>query len=396
MGLTPSSRLQAVEIVLDTARAPTITRSPLNESLGRVLARTLHADRDHPPFDRATMDGYAVRTAEISFGATLPVASEVPAGTNPPKHTPPGSCIAVATGAAVPEDFDAVIEHEQTDRSNPVRFDVKSVQPGRNIHFRGVDRAAGDVILNAPCRLGPAEIGIAASSGHHEVDLSTPPRIAIISTGEELIDIDAAPNSVQVRDSNSLMISSSVTELGGEVVCHERAQDELEATIDALSAASLNCDLLITIGGVSAGDRDYVPAAWERLGAKPLIERVPIQPGRPTRLWQHNSCVGLALPGNPVSALVCMHLFGRPWIRAALGLDPLGDWRSAPIAKPVKPNPHRTLYRACVVRDHADIPAWHGSGDLPHLAGTDGLIELPMQEEDLDAGTTCPFLPWKA
>lgn len=382
----------AVQQILAASPAPRHETVPLSQACGRVLHTSLVADRDHPPFNRSTMDGYAVRAAECTAGATLRLVGDLPAGSIPPDELPAGTCIAIATGAAVPKACDAVVEHERTDRGDPVRFDIETVSPGRNIHPQGVDRAQGEVLLEAPLRLGPADIGVAAIAGHAHLLVAQAPSVAIVTTGDELVAIEEVPGPFQLRDSNSPMLAAALRSFGADVTHLVRVPDELKATTETLAA--LDVDLLITVGGVSQGTRDHIKPAWEALGATPIIERVPIQPGRPTRCWTTPRGVALALPGNPVSAMVCLHLFARPWVRATLGLPPLGDWSTTTLAHDVTPNPNRTLYRAAHVDDVANLASWHGSGDLPHLAATDGIVEIAIGSEPLPTGTPCPFLPW--
>ena len=266
----PLSRRDAVDTLIPFAVAPSSEEVELADAPHRILATPIDADRDHPPFNRSTMDGYAVRAAEIEPDRVFPVAGGISAGTAPMASVEPGTCVAIATGAALPDDLDAVIEHERSNREDPVSFDLSSIASGRNIHPRGIDRKAGDLVLAAGTRLGPAEIGIAASNGHHRIQVRRRPTVALVSTGDELVDIRDTPGPWQLRDSNRPMLAAAVGDLGGEVRCQTRAIDSLEATVDQLRDAMSRCDLVVTIGGVSAGERDHVPAAWEQLGAEPL------------------------------------------------------------------------------------------------------------------------------
>ena len=382
----------AVDKIASTALPPHAVGVSLDNACGRVLLEPVKADRDHPPFDRATMDGYAVHAAECTNGTTLPVVGDLPAGTTPPGDVPAGTCITIATGAAVPMSCDAVVEHEQTDRANPVRFNLDRVEPRRNIHPRGVDCAEGDVLLKPPLRLSPADIGVAAIAGKMSLTVARAPTVAIVTSGDELVDVAHTPGPYQLRDSNGPMLAAALRSFGADVTTICRAPDDLEATIEVLK--SIDVDLLLSVGGVSQGTHDHIKPAWDAIGATLLVDRVPIQPGKPTRCWKTPTGMAIALPGNPVAAIICAHLFARPWIRASLGLQPLGDWSSIALAHDVMPNPTRTLYRAAHVNTDARLATWHGSGDLPHLAGTDGIVECAMQRDVIPAGTVCPFLRW--
>ena len=402
-GPEPAARHEAVEMVVRLASTSPTEFVELGLANGRILAEDLVAERDHPPFNRATMDGYAVRSEDIQPGRPLTVAGDVPAGREHREPVPKMACVSIATGAAVPRELDAVIEHERSDRGTPVRFDLDVVEPGRNIHPRAIDRSRGDTILAEGSRLGPAELGIAAGNGNARIPVRVRPRVALLSTGDELVPVEGTPGPCQIRDSNRLMLETAVTALGGELVHVAHVADTIEETTRALRTAQETAALVLSIGGVSAGTRDHIPAAWTALGARQVVAGMRIQPGRPLRAWELEAGVAIALPGNPVSALVCLHLVVRPWLRATQGLDPLGDWQTTELAEAARPNPRRVAYRPCLDRTIEGDPRrrvivapWHGSGDLPHLANTVGLVELASDRgPELPAGTHCPFLDYR-
>ena len=378
--------------------------------LGAILATPVLADRDHPPFDRATMDGYAIRARESKL--TLPVVGSVPAGSPPPAMVPEASCVAIATGAAVPHDLDAVVEHETTDRSDPLTIRLDEVRPGRNIHPKSADARAGDVLLPAGTRIDHIARGIAvaagAAIGEGSVMVRSRPRISLVTTGDEVrpIDdpLDGPEDAVRIRNSNGSLLASLLTDrstFGAILSPPMHADDDPHVTAAALDAAAASSDLVVTVGGVSAGVLDLVPAHWQHRGWSALIRGVRMQPGRPFSLWQSpdRTTIAVGLPGNPVSAFACTQIFIRAWIRGALGFDPRrGRWR-LPLIDPVRPNPKRPAFRpAAIAMDQAGrpgvrIPTWQGSGDLPHLAGTDGLARLDPGDQELPAGTLIDFLP---
>ena len=277
------NRVEAVHALLQSV--PKITPESVNidEVRDRVNCMPLRTDRDHPPFNRATMDGYAVRSTDIVPGTSLPVFADIPAGSSPPKDIPEGYCVRIATGAAVPHALDAVIQHEWCICQEPVQFKVEQIASGLNIHPQGADLKAGEILVDSGVQIGPAEIGSAASGGHHVFTVASRPRIAVVSTGDELVDLHDEPGPWQLRDSNTPMISAAVRTLGGELVECARAPDHLDDTIEILDRLRRSCDLVLTLGGVSAGLRDHVPGAWKALNAHSLMERPLIQPGRPTR-----------------------------------------------------------------------------------------------------------------
>ena len=248
--LEPAARNEAVERVVRLASASHPEFVDLEHAKDRILAEDLFAERDHPPFNRATMDGYAVRAQDIQPGRSHPVTGDVPAGHEHREAVPEMACVSIATGAAVPAELDAVIEHERSNRENPVRFEIDSVEPGRNIHPRGVDRSRGAMILAQGTRLGPAEIGIAAGNGNPRLPVRTRPRVALLSTGDELVPVDGSPGPCQVRDSNRIMLETAVTMLGGDLVHAAHLPDELEDTTRGLESAMDAAELVLSIGGV--------------------------------------------------------------------------------------------------------------------------------------------------
>jgi molybdopterin molybdotransferase len=193
------------------------------------------------------------------------------------------------------------------------------------------------------------------------------------------------------------MAGELLRRFGAEPISSMHLPDQREATIDAVKNAAANHDLVITIGGVSAGDRDFFPAAFDACQVKRSLQGAAIQPGRPIVVGHApDGCVVIGLPGNPVSVLACACLFAWPIVRKMLGIDPTLPWRDLELAEMVKPNPHRRAFRPAILQHNgrAAVPAWAGSGDLAHTAGTHGLVELPVQTEAIEAGRRVPFLPW--
>lgn len=368
------------------------------EALGRALCEDIRADRDLPPFNRAMMDGYALRAAEYAKGKSFPVVGEVPAGASPNVEVPPGACVKIATGAAVPDSLDTVIQHELSDRANPVTFTVDSIEPGHAIHPRGADAKQGDIVIARGTRLGAHHLGIAAAVGCSTLPVVLPPRVMILTSGDEVKPIDAALEPHQIRNSNGPMLSHLLTRFGAGEVQHEHLPDEKDATIKAVARAIESFDLIITVGGISAGERDYFPIALERANVSMSLSGARIQPGKPIHAGRApNGSIVIGLPGNPVSALVCAHLFVWPAIKRLMGDESPMPWRTVMLAAPVKPNANRQAFRPAILHDdgdHASVPSWAGSGDLVHTARTHGFIALPVQGESVEAGTRLRFLPW--
>ena len=371
--------------------------APLALASGRILAEPITADRDLPPFNRAQMDGYAVRGAEIGAQATWPIAATVPAGQPGPDHVPPGACVAIATGAPVPPDLDVVVPHEQSDRGDPVSLDADGVEVGHAIHPRGADARAGDVLLEPGQKLASAHLAIAAAVGRERVRVRRRPRVIVLTSGDEVRPIAAPLAPHQIRNTNAPMLLDLLARLGAEPYTARHLVDEREPTIAGVGQALAEADLVVTVGGVSAGARDHFPAAFEAHGLDRRLIGAAIQPGKPINVARHGDGAWVvALPGNPVSALACTCLFVWPLVHRLLGATAPLPWRALTLAEPVRPNPRRQAFRPArrTADDQLVVPAWAGSGDLVHTATTEGLVRLPVQAEDVPAGTMLPFLPF--
>lgn len=400
------------------AMVPTLDAEPvpLTEAAGRVLRSAVRADRDLPPFNRATMDGFALCAASYQAGRDYTVVGESPAGHETPIATadidPATHALRIATGAPVPAPFDTVIPVERSTAldGDRVRFDAKSLQPGHAIHPRAADANAGDELTAPGTTLGPHHAGIAAAvgagaggaAGTAPLHVTRRPRIVILSSGDEVMPADTATNQLapqQIRNSNGPMLAALLPRLGGHVLRHEHVRDETDETHTVAGRALLDADLVVTTGGVSVGPRDLFPDLWPTLGCNTLLHGVALQPGRPLLVTQHTDTNTLVagLPGNPVSALVTALLFVAPILRAMLGQTAALPWRRAPLSAAVQPNARREAFRfARFVGDIAEqikILPWHGSGDLAHTATADAIVRLPMQSEELAPGTPLRFLP---
>jgi len=378
----------------------------LGEAPGRVLAEPIVADRDLPPFNRAQMDGYALRASEFGMQEAWPVVATIAAGHGERVSVPPGSCAAIATGAVLPDDVDTVIQHEVSDRGDlqgePVRFSIESIKSGHAVHPSGADAKAGDQLVAPGTLLMPHHLGIAATVGQSTLDVVRQPRAAVLTSGDEVVSPEHHVHPHQIRNSNGPMLAALLARLGANVIAHHHLPDELDPTIRAVGEAIHTADLLITVGGVSAGDRDHFPAAFDEHTVNRVLHGASIQPGKPIFIGRAagssaTGCIVIGLPGNPVSALVCSTLFIQPIVRGMLGLKCDLSWREAVLSQAVKPNPSRRAFRPCVM--HSDgrlvtVPDWAGSGDLCHTAPTTGIVELPVQAEYVAGGTSLRYLPW--
>lgn len=368
-------------------------RVPLSGALGRALAEDLLAERELPPFDASTMDGYALRAADAPrAGARLPVAFEVFAGRPAPGPLPAGACCRIFTGGALPAGADAVEMQEEVRRSGRAATFRRAAMAGRFVRPRGSDLAAGQVALAAGAVVGPGVVGLAAGVGRTELLVRRRPRIAILPTGDELVPPGHVPGPGQLVESNGLALAAAAAEAGADPVLLPPARDDAASLARSLAAVR-GLDALVTAGGVSVGERDLVRGALAAAGATLDFWRVAIRPGKPFTfgLWDRTAVFGL--PGNPASALVTFELFVRPALRALAGLP--GDGRvraegrlSAAQEKP----PELTVYLRCLARPRRggglDLEPLRtqSSGNLASTAGHDALAILPAGRARLARG----------
>lgn len=310
---------------------------PLPASIGRVLAEDVTAVRDQPPFAASAMDGWAVRSADTP--GTLRIVGESAAGHGFEGQVGPGEAVRIFTGAAVPEGCDAIVIQEDATRDDEA-VTVPQTSPGRHLRPAGGDFRAGEALLSRGVRIDPWRLSLAAAAGRAEVAVARRPKVALFSTGEEIVEAPATPGPFQIYDSGSRALEALIAGCGAEVRRAKPVRDDLETTIQALRDAQ--GDLVVTVGGASVGDHDLVRVAAEALGLSLRVASVNVRPGKPTFfgvLGDGRRLLGL--PGNPASALVCAELFLRPLLLAYAGADPEPKTVPARLAKPLGANGSR-------------------------------------------------------
>ncbi len=288
---------------------------PLAEAIGRVLAEDVTADRDQPPFRASAMDGYAVRTAETP--GRLKVVGESAAGHGYAGQVGPSEAIRIFTGAAIPDGLDTIVIQEDAERDGDM-IGVPESPAGKNVRPAGGDFSAGASLLTQGVRIDPWRLSLAAAAGRDKLSVGAHPRVAIFSTGEELVEAPAKPGLFQIYESGTLAIAGLIETWGGRAFRTRPVRDEMDATIQALRDA--DADLVVTVGGASVGDHDLVRGAAETLGLSLKVASVNVRPGKPTFfgvLGDGRRLLGL--PGNPASAFVCAELFLRPILAAYQG-----------------------------------------------------------------------------
>jgi molybdopterin molybdotransferase len=391
--LTPAAARARILAALSDVAPLAAERVPLADALGRALAEELTAARDVPGFDAATMDGYALRAADAPrAGARLPVAFEVYAGRPAPAPLPPGSCCRIFTGAPLPEGADAVEMQEEVRRAGrgPAAF-RRAAEAGRFVRRAGSDVAAGAVALAAGAVIDAGVVGLAAGLGRSELAVRRRPRVAILSTGDELVPAGRLPGPGQIHESNGPALAAAVREAGGDPVLLPIAGDEPGVLARALEAAR-GLDALVTTGGVSVGTRDLVRDALVRAGARLDFWKVAMRPGKPFTFGRWDRTAVFGLPGNPASALVTFELFARPALRALAGLPGSGRV-TVPARLAVaqeKPAELAVFLRARVRRSRTGLVVeplpTQLSGHLTSVAGHDALAVLPAGRARLARG----------
>jgi molybdopterin molybdotransferase len=304
---------------------------PLSDALGLTLAEAVVSDADSPPFDKALMDGYAVRSVDVQSGkAVLRVIEEVTAGHMPFKPLGPDEATRIMTGAPLPEECDCVvrIEHAQGgDSGKTVALETTDTKPGTNILLQGSVMRAGETVLPAGRTLRPQEIGALAELGRHQVPVRRRPVVAVLATGDELVPVEQVPGPGQIRNSNETMLCAQIRAAGAEPRPLGIARDERSHLAERIREG-LQADVLVLSGGVSAGKLDLVPSELAAAGVREVFHKVDIKPGKPLWFGVHESDGGrtlvFGLPGNPVSSMVCFELFTRTALRRLMGIEPAG------------------------------------------------------------------------
>jgi molybdopterin molybdotransferase len=357
-------------------------RIALEEALRRVIARDVVSDTDWPPFDTSAMDGYAVRVADVSpAGKTLPERAEsVAAGSALPSPLRAGEAVRVMTGAPLPEGTGAVIPVERARREGGrVVFEIEPV-PGAHLRRRGESIREGSRLVAARRRLTPGDIALAALGGAGTVTVFTRPRVAIAATGNELVPAGEKPRPGQIRDSNGPMLSSLCRAQGWAAVARRRVPDEAAGVAALFDSAGDQEDVLVTSGGVSAGDFDLLPEIARRQGFEILFHGVSMRPGKPIAFARRGGTLWFGLPGNPVSSSVCFHLF----VRFALGRlegdpSPGAPRIAARLARDLPPGGARETYRDGILENSAGVALVEplisaGSHDIATHARANALI----------------------
>lgn len=359
---------------------------PFIDSLGRVLAEDIFSDIDMPPFNKSAVDGFACKKADLP--GPLRIIETIPAGTYPLKKVAMGECARIMTGSAVPDGADTVFMVEDSlEENETVTFTGRQAKD--NIALMGEDIKRGDRVLNRGRIIVPQVIAVMATAGATEVAVVEKLKIAVISTGDELVEPHHKPGRGEIRNSNAYQLIAQVIRAGADAVYYGIARDNEEHTAELVNKAIKECDMVLVTGGVSMGDYDFVPIVLQKAGVEILFDKVAVQPGKPTTLGIHTDAVVFGLPGNPVSSFIQFEIFVRPMIHRSMQ----SDWKPEVIRMKMAESykRKRTVRFAWVpvvkVSGGGVIAAdYHGSAHINALPDAYGIIGVPVGVNEIKEG----------
>lgn len=389
---------EAQRLVLERVGPLEAERVPVERAAGRVLAEAPAAVTDLPPFPSSAMDGFAVRSADVSPGATLPVVAEIAAGSPAGRALATGEAMAISTGGFVPDGADAVVPIEVVEQRDGAVTFREGAEPGAHVRARGGDTAAGDPVLEPGTELGPAQIGALAAAGVHEVQCRKRPRVGILATGSELRQPGEPLRPGEIYESNGLLLAAALSRAGAVPAQLGVVPDDEDALRRTMERALLGFDMLVTAGGASVGPHDLVREVQASLRAEEVFWGVAVKPGKPVAFSMRRAHPLFNLPGNPVSVLVTFLLFVEPAVKAQLGLpEPLPAFSRGTLAAPVRRNERRHEFlRARRRREGDEVLLEPLSGQESHMivraGGADALVSVESGEGEVAAGETVRYM----
>ena len=373
----------------------------LDQSLGRILQEEIVADRDFPPFNRVTMDGIGLNFDQFDKGQRVfEIKGVAPAGGLQQELPDPSYCLEVMTGATVPIGIDVVVRYEDLEiLEGKATVRLSSLNRNQNIHFKGSDRHHGSVILSPGKCISASEVGVCATVGKNKISVSRLPKTLIVSSGDELVNIDQTPLSHQIRRSNVYRIATVLKSYQIQATTMHLT-DDFDEIVKRLESEMTHYDLILLSGGVSAGKFDYLPEALSAIGVEKLFHKVKQRPGKPFWFGKKEDKLVFAFPGNPVSSFMCAQQYFKPWLDHSLQSSetPL-PW--AELVEDVHFKPDLTYFLEVKIIFHSSgkIKAHpvkgNGSGDLANLADADAFIQLPSGRSDFLKGEIFPFIAYR-
>lgn len=389
---------EARALVFGTTRDFGIESISLMDAVGRTLREPLIADRDFPPYDRVTMDGIAIRFADFTAGnRTFKIAGVGAAGQPQMSLSKTNTCLEIMTGAILPTGADAIIRYEDLQiQTGDATITAATIRDGQNIHRKGSDRLRGSVLLQPGYQLNAAAIGIAATIGKDQLRVSKLPKVLIISTGDELVNINEKPLPHQIRKSNVYQLQAGLKHFG-IFADHRHLNDNLKKITENLRHFLIEYDAVLLSGGVSKGKFDFLPEAMDQLGVKKLFHKIKQRPGKPFWFGQYpEGATVFAFPGNPVSSFMCAQIYCMPWLQKCLGL-PVSYQQYASLTAPIHFKPDLTYFAQVKINTDkfgkllATPIEGNGSGDLANLVEANAFLEVPMGKDIFEKEMVLPF-----
>jgi len=394
---------EAYSIVIQNLFSSNEITVNFEKSLGRYLRESIFSDRDFPPYDRVSMDGIAIDFEAFANGKRSFVIQDIQAAGSPRiKAKSSEFCIEAMTGAILPEGCDTVVKYEDLKIANQgenkiAEIEVDEVLKGQNVHLQGTDKLKGDEIISSGTLISPAEIQVIASVGKMDLKVSELPKTMVISTGDELVDVNVVPEQHQIRKSNNYGIGNAL-KAAGINVDYYHLPDRKDAIINALNKIFTDYELVILSGGVSKGQLDHIPHAMEQLGVRKLFHKVSQRPGKPFWFGRTDTNFIFALPGNPVSTFMCFCKYIKPWlIQSSKGNIEI---QKVVLSETIEFEPNLTYFVPVKISYHQEglkaVPfLGSGSGDLTNMVNADGFMELPSESSMFQRGESFPFHPYR-
>jgi molybdopterin molybdotransferase len=378
----------AYEIALNSAFQLPVERLELAHSQGRILAEDIHSDTDLPPFDKSAVDGFACKLADIT--SVLQLIETIPAGKFPEKTVITGTCSKIMTGAPIPQGADCVVMVEESEemQENSVRFRISKT--ASNIRYKGEDVKAGQLLIPAGTLIQAGHVAVMATAGYSQPQVYSLPRIAILSTGDELVEPDQKPGPSEIRNSNAYQLLAQCARMGITAEYCGIARDNEQETLAKILNAVEVADVILITGGVSMGDFDHVPAIMQKAGLEVLFRKVAIQPGRPTVLAKKEGALCFGLPGNPVSSFVLFEMLVKPVLYRMMGHT------FTPITVKLEISSEYKRKRAdrmnvLPVRinnlQQAELTEYHGSAHIQAMTATQGFLCVEEGIQRIDKGS---------
>jgi len=381
-------RIEEAYKLVTGAVAPMATeRIDLKECLHRVLAEDVISDVDMPPFDKSAMDGYACRIDDISD--PLKLIETIPAGKAPENKIGKGECAAIMTGAPVPEGADCVIMVELTRKNEHGDIIYTGNTTKANIAYKAEDVSKGDILIEKGTFVEPQHMAILAATGYDKPEVSVKPKVGIISTGDEIVEPNEEPGISKIRNSNAYQLIGQVQHCGAIANYIGIAHDNEQATLEIISSALKEHDVILLTGGISMGQFDFIPKVFEKLDVEVLFQTLAVQPGKPTLFGKIDDKRIFGLPGNPVSAFNTFELLVRPYLRLSMGAA--SGWKMVKLlmgTSYTRKKSNRDSFVPVRVKDGKAYPEdYHGSAHIQALTQADGFIKIPLGTTTIEEGT---------